>query len=212
MWVDAYGSEYTVIERAAEVVREGGVILYPSDTIYGLGCDPFCKSAVRRIFEIKKRPGEKGLLVLVPSSDWLERLARGVDSDLLKVCERFWPGPLTIVLKARRELSRELTGREGKIGIRWPANPFLQEWMERIPGPIVSTSANLSGGEVITSASELQELFGSEVDLFVQSEEPVRGTPSTVVDFTCTPPEILRQGPLGQEVERYLAGNFRSRE
>lgn len=210
MWVDAYGSEFDVIERAAEVVRKGGVILYPSDTIYGLGCDPFCESAVRRILQIKKRPGEKGLLVLVSSLEWLERLARGVDSDVLDICKRFWPGPLTIVLKARPELSRELTGGAGKIGIRWPANPFLQEWMERIPGPVVSTSANLSGGEVVTSVRELKELFGSDVDLFVQSTEPLGGTPSTVVDFTCTPPEILRQGPLGLQVERYLASDFRS--
>jgi len=82
--------------------------------------------------------------------------------------------------------------------------------MERIPGPVVSTSANLSGGEVITSVRELKELFGSDVDLFVQSREPVSGTPSTVVDFTRTPPEILRQGALGLQVERYLAGGFRS--
>ncbi|HUV14492.1 MAG TPA: L-threonylcarbamoyladenylate synthase [Acidobacteriota bacterium] len=205
MWVDACGSEFEVIERAAEVVRRGGVLLYPSDTIYGLGCNPFCESAVRRILEIKKRSGEKGLLVLVPSQDWLERLARDVDSALLGICDRFWPGPLTILLKARPELSRELTGGEGTIGIRQPANPVLQEWMERIPGPVVSTSANLSGTEVITSASELKELFGSLVDLFIQSSEPVSGTPSTVVDLTCTPPKILRQGPLGRQVERYLA-------
>lgn len=207
MWVDAYGSEFEVIERAAEVVRRGGVLLYPSDTIYGLGCSPFNESAIRRILEIKERPVDKGLLVLVPGPDWLERLAQDVDSDCLTICEQFWPGPLTILLKARPELSPKLTGREGKIGIRWPANPLLQEWMERIPGPVVSTSANLSGREVISSPGELKKLFGSLVDLFVQSSEPVNGTPSTVLDLTCAPPRLLRQGPLGPQVESYLAGN-----
>jgi L-threonylcarbamoyladenylate synthase len=208
MWVDSYGSESAVIERAAEVVRAGGVILYPSDTIYGLGCDPFCRSAVQRIFDVKQRPKEKGLLVLVPNTGWLERFACEVDSELLEFCEYLWPGPLTIVLNANRELNRELTGGERKIGIRWPDDPYLQEWMEKIPGPVVSTSANLSGGGVITSVKELQQLFEAKVDLFIQSKQPLEGTASTVVDFTCTPPKILRRGVHGQKVESYLASRF----
>lgn len=210
MRVDSCGWEPAIIERAAEVVRVGGVILYPSDTVYGLGCDPFCKSAVQRIFEIKQRPPGKGLLVLVPNTGWLDRFARVVDSNLLEICGSFWPGPLTLVVNAKPELSRELTGGEGKIGIRWPKDPNLQEWMEEIPGPVVSTSANLSGGEIITSANELRQLFETKVDLFIRSKQPVEGTASTVVDFTCVPPRILRQGAQCREVENYLASRFGS--
>ena len=208
MWVDSCGSESAIVERAAEVVRKGGVILYPSDTIYGLGCDPFCKSAVQRIFEIKQRPKDKGLLVLVPNTGWLDQLACEVGSEFREFCECFWPGPLTIVLKAKSELSQELTGREGKIGIRWPDDPCLQEWMEKIPGPVVSTSANISGGEVMTSVEELQQLFETKVDLFLQSKQPVEGTASTVVDFTCTPPRVLRWGAHAQKVRSYLTSRF----
>ena len=148
--------------------------------------------------------------MLVPNMGWLERLAREVDSDLFEFCERFWPGPLTIVLNAYRELNRELTGGEGKIGIRWPDDPYLQEWMEKIPGPVVSTSANISGGEVTTSVEELLQLFETKVDLFIQSNRPVQGTASTVVDFTCTPPRILRRGAHAQKVKSYLASRFDS--
>lgn len=209
MWVDLQDSESEAIEVAASVIRKGGVVLYPSDTVYGLGCDPFCQRAVERIFQIKLRPPAKGLLVLVPGLSWLGRLACDLDSDLVSaVSSRFWPGPLTMVLKARSELSRTLTGREGKIGIRWPDSPFLQSWMGRIPGPLVSTSANLSGRELMTSVRELKRVFGPQVDLFLHSSGPMSEAASTVLDLTCLPPRVLRGGVLGQKVADFLIDRF----
>jgi L-threonylcarbamoyladenylate synthase len=204
MSVESLEHEPQLIEQAAKVIRGGGVVLYPTDTIYGLGCDPFNQTAVRRILKIKKRPVEKGMLVLIPGLEWLEKLSVQTDSGVLQICERFWPGPLTVLLAATPKLSPELTGSEGKIGIRWPANLFLQAWMEKIPGPLVSTSANLSGRKMVESAAELSKQFGSQIELFIQSRETMEGTASTVLDLTTRPPEIVRRGTLSQELCDYL--------
>lgn len=192
------------VERAARVIREGGVVLHPSDTVYGLGCNPFDSAALQRLLQIKGRRQDRGVLVLIPDRDWVERLAHERPPLTAQITERFWPGPLTILLPAQPELSPQLTGSAGKIGIREPASRFLKDWMRRIPGPVVSTSANKSGHPAPETMKELEKAFGPLVDLTIDAGPLPPAPPSTVLDLTCRPPRILRRGRLAQELEEFL--------
>lgn len=205
MRIDLEDPQPDLVENAARTIREGGVVLYPSDTIYGLGCDPFQTPTLDRLFHIKGRPENRGVLVLIPDSGWIGQLASSVPETADSILDRFWPGPLTVLLKARPSLPAGLTGREGKIGVRWPALPYLEDWMRLIPGPIVSTSANRSGEPVPATLEELRRLFADRVDLFLESGEPALAAPSTVLDLTEEPFRIVREGALAPSLRRFLA-------
>lgn len=196
-----------VLREAAEVIRRGGVVLYPSDTIYGLGCDPFQNQAVDRLFELKGRPRDKGVLLLVPHPDWVHRLVEAIPSRYWELTRRFWPGPLTVLLPARSDLGTGIVGEEGKVGIRYPDTPFLQQWMEEIPGPLVSTSANRSGEPPQTRIEELRRQFEGRVSLFLDGGELPSSLPSTVVDLCEDPPRLVRWGVGAEAVVRFLEGS-----
>ncbi len=120
-------------------------MLYPADTIYGLGCDACNEEAVRRLVEIKGRSEEKGLLVLLPSLAEVRAFVEEIPEQGLQLLEQCWPGPLTVLLRPAATLPELLTGSDCKIGIRCPRGPFLQSWLSRLGRPLVSTSANRSG-------------------------------------------------------------------
>lgn len=177
-------------------VREGGVILYPTDTVYGLGCDPFNRRALSRIVDIKGRDAGKGLLLLIPDPGWLPELASGIDAEKEKICRRVWPGPVTFLFQASAELSSLVTGQSGKVGMRMPANRFLIECMNRISGPLVSTSANLSGKPAASKFTDLDPAVINSVDLAVDGGalEPGLSLPSSIVDLSGDKPILVREG------------------
>lgn len=185
------------------MIRGGGVVLYPSDTIYGLGCDPFRAEAVERIFRIKGRPEEKGVLVLIPDESYLKSFCRKIPRDAAKLMRRFWPGPVTFLFPARSDLPELLKGRGDKIGLRLPLSRFLREWMGQIPGPLVSTSANLSGHPPPEDPAEIKQLFHDQVDLILEAGR-LAGKPSSVVDLTVDPPRLVRAGENAAELARTI--------
>lgn len=194
-----------LLQTAASQVRKGGVILYPTDTIYGLGCDPFSEDALKRIFEIKQRPEKKGLLVLIPDMSWLRVLATELPRSFRLLSQRFWPGPLTFVLRSGPQVPRLLRGSPNAVGVRLPAAPFLSRLMSMIPGPIVSTSANISGSRGPASRDEMRTLLAPQVDLFLDAGELPEAVASTVVDSTVFPPRIVRDGILAVQVRQAIA-------
>lgn len=196
MRIDLQSPDRDMLRRAAETVRQGGVVLYPTDTIYGLGCDPRNATALRRLFRIKGRPEERGVLVLAPDLGSAFSLISGLHPEAREILDRYWPGPLTGIFPAAEDLPGELTGGTRTIGVRVPSLPLLRLWMEELGGPLVSTSANRSGEPVPTDLAKLRELFESVVDLFLEAGEPASTTPSTVVDFTTRPFRVVRQGEL----------------
>lgn len=207
MRIDPFRAETRIIEEAARIVREGGVVLYPSDTIHGLGCHPFDERAVRRLFEIKGRPEEKGVLLLIPDMSWVPKLCIDVPKVFDELADRFWPGPVTMLFQVRPGILPALVvGREGKVGLRCPDLDYLLRWMQAIPGPLVSTSANRSGEPPPESVKALRELFADRVDLFLEGEEPAEPVrASTVVDLTRTPPVVVRRGELAEDVDTFLS-------
>ncbi len=192
------------IEIAAQAIRQGKVVLYPTDTLYGLGCDPFNEEALRRLFAIKGRSEKKGVLLLVQDYSYAEVVSDHIPDLFYELVEAFWPGPVTLLLEGNSSCSRLLLGEEGKVGLRHPDLAFLQLWMAAIPGPIVSTSANRSG-EPLASLEDLKQLFDRQVDLILEGtgmEQPTQ--PSTVVDLTMDPPRIVRAGRWASKVEEFL--------
>ena len=193
-----------IIEKAAQAIRRGGIVLYPTDTLYGLGCDPFNEEALQRLFTLKGRSQKKGVLLLVPDYSYARVVSDRIPDLFYELTEAFWPGPVTLLLEGNSSCSRLLLGEEGKVGLRYPDLAFLQRWMKAIPGPIVSTSANLSG-EPSASLEDLKQLFDQQVDLILEGtgmEQP--GEPSTVVDLTIDPPKIVRAGRWASRVGAFL--------
>ena len=206
MYLDLDSPSPEVIEKAAQVIRQGEVVLYPTDTLYGLGCDPFNEKTLERLFAIKGRPAGEGVLLLVPNYAYSEMFSDKIPNVFYKLAKAFWPGPVTFLLEGKPSSSRWLVGEEGKVGLRHPDLTFLERWMQAIPGPIVSTSANRSGEPPAQSLDALKELFRHQVDLLLEGGDIERNSkPSTVVDLTRDPPTIVRAGRWAGRVEKFLS-------
>jgi L-threonylcarbamoyladenylate synthase len=185
------------LEQILSFLRTGGVIAFPTDTAYGLGADPFNEEAVRRIFEIKGRPETKPILLLVNSMEMAGRVA--IVSDRAKsLAERFWPGPLTMILPARESVPSLVTAGTGTIGVRWADAPFAQRLLTAFNRPITATSANRAGMPSTVTVAEVSEQLGESIDLLVDGGTlPARGG-STLLDLTAVPARLLRAGPIAE--------------
>lgn len=182
-------------QRAAEVVRGGALLAFRTDTFYGVGADPFNPEAVRRVDELKGREG-KPILVLVSDRAWAERLTvrRGPLFDFMG--ERFWPGPLTLVLAADSRLPEELTAGTGTVGVRYPADEQVCRFVEACGGVLTATSANRAGQPPARSAEEVLRALPAGLDLIVDGGETTAEKPSSVVDITTSAARLIREGAL----------------
>ena len=192
------------IRRAAEVVAGGGLLIYPTDTVYGLGCDPFNEEAVRRVFEVKGR-GDKPLPVLASSLEKAKRIAF-FRPLALRIAKAFWPGPLTLVLPRKPSLPDVVVCGAPSVGVRVPGHEFALELIEACGGLLVGTSANKSGRPAPRTAQEAIAELGDLVDLVVDAGPSPLGRPSTIVDLT-SPQDIrvIREGPIKlEEVEAII--------
>jgi L-threonylcarbamoyladenylate synthase len=189
------------VQTVKNALDHGGVIGFPTDTFYGLGADPFNITAVAEIFRIKNRSAQKPILVLIADIEQLPELveAEEISPTAKKLMAGLWPGPLTLLFKARAGLPAELTAGSGKIGVRLPAHPFTRELIRHIGRPLTATSANLSGGPAARTAQEVERLFGAHLALIVDGGPATAQTASTVLDTTVTPPRLMREGALTLE-------------
>ncbi|MDA8161777.1 MAG: L-threonylcarbamoyladenylate synthase [Desulfobacteraceae bacterium] len=187
---------------AADVLRQGGVVAYPTETSYGLGASIEAIDALFRIYEIKRRPQDKPLLVIVKDPSWLERLAAHIPEAAYPIMEKFWPGPLTILFSARPGLPWPLCASTGKVGVRVSSHSVAAALVERLGAPITATSANLSGHPAANTAAEVMKQLGScpkGLDFILDAGPAHGGQPSSIVDITVDPPVILRQGAVSRE-------------
>jgi tRNA threonylcarbamoyl adenosine modification protein (Sua5/YciO/YrdC/YwlC family) len=180
------------IRRAAEVMRSGGVVIYPTDTVYGFGCDITRPQAVNRILRIKKRDPGKPLSFVCADLTHISRYAM-VSNFAYRILKRYLPGAYTFVLPASRETPRTLWSKRRTVGIRIPDHPVPRLLVEELGNPIVSTSANRSDEEVLTDPDILMERFGKEVDLILECG-PLPVLPSSVISLIDDEIEILREG------------------
>jgi L-threonylcarbamoyladenylate synthase len=186
---------------AAQAVSEGGVIAFPTDTVYGIGCDPYCVQAINAIYEIKGRAQQKALPLLLSGKERLDQVAGVLPDAAARLGECLWPGALTLVVPRAPGLPDELGGGS-TIAVRVPAHDGLRAFIEACGGAIASTSANLSGQPDALDAGQVAGYFGESVDVIVDGGRVQGGVPSTVVDCTVEPPAILRQGAVSEAAIR----------
>jgi L-threonylcarbamoyladenylate synthase len=185
------------IEEAARAALAGGLIVFPTDTVYGIGTRPDDAAAISRLFELKRRPHSLELPVLVSSLHHAERVAR-FDDIAVRLVEAFWPGAITVVLPRTSESGDwDLGGDRTTIGVRMPRHEVAVAVLERT-GPLAVTSANVSGTRTPTGCDELTALFGRGVEVYLCQEAPLTGLPSTVVDLAHGEPRVLRLGTLDE--------------
>ena len=193
------------LNRAAEVLRGGGVVIYPTDTIYGFGCDIEVKSAIERIRQLKGRDAKKPMSFICSDLTAISAATPGSPTSRYRILKRFLPGPYTFVLPATRETPRLLRSRQKTVGIRIPDHPLTQGLVRELGSPIISTSANRSEQEVLTDPLELEREFGSRVDLILECGMlPVQ--PSTVVSLVGDRDRGAAGRPGGRRVLQEAAG------
>ena len=194
--IDSQNPDPELIKEAAGVIKQGGVIVFPTRCLYGLGADAMNPDAVERIIEIKQRPADKPILVLIHSKKQLEMLVEKIPPAANAIMEAFWPGRVTLVFDARGTLPDLLTAQTGKIGVRLPGHPVAAAMLRQVKGPVTGTSANLSGRPGCSRLSDMDRQITGQVDLVLDAGRLQGGVGSTVVDVTEEPPQILREGQI----------------
>jgi L-threonylcarbamoyladenylate synthase len=188
------------LAEAVRALSAGWPVGIPTDTVYGLAVDPFRPGATDRLFAAKRRPREVNLPVLVSGLEQVFLLATGIPEGAMRLMDRFWPGPLTIVLPSRPDLDADLGEDEATVGVRCPDHVVPRALSERA-GPLATTSANLHGRPTLTTAEEVVSVFERSVPVVLDGGE-CRGRPSTVVDCTGQEPKLLREGRLAWDEVR----------
>lgn len=193
------------VDRAVQVVRRGGLVAFPTDTVYGVGTAAFDPEAVLRIYQAKGRSEMKAIPVLLSGPEDLERVTAVVNSELRRLAARFWPGPLTLVVSKHTDIPAEVSA-DATVGLRVPDHAVARALLAGA-GPMAVTSANRSGGADPTTAAQVLADLGEAVELILDGGRAPGGRPSTVIDCTQRPPRLIRPGPVSLEaVLECLAG------
>ena len=203
--IDAYNSEEIIFIQAAEILANGGIVAYPTETFYGLGADATNEEAIEKIFAVKGRNLKNPISLIIGQTDDIYPLVQDVPQTAKKLMTAFWPGALTIVFSAADTVSPLLTAGSGKIGLRVSSHPIARGIVQKLKRPLTATSANLSGAPECTRASEVAEQIGDIIDAIVDLGATPGAAGSTIIDITCDPPVILREGAINRKIiEKYI--------
>lgn len=193
------------VQQASDILARGGLVIFPTETVYGLAADALSEEAVRRVWEVKGRPSDKPLPVQVADVDGLRLLWREVPEELLPLIHAFMPGPLTLVYWRSALVPDIVTAGVDTVGVRIPNHPVALALLRAFGRPIVAPSANLSGEEPPSRVEEVSPDLLEKVDLVLDAGDTGGGVPSTVLDVTVRPARILRAGALSPyELRKYL--------
>lgn len=184
------------LREAAEIIARGGVVVFPTDTVYGLCCDLFHAEAVDRIYAIKGRPAGMPLIAMFAEVAQWPQVAAAMPATAARYMAQYWPGPLTIIVPARPEIPPEALGGGHTVGLRIPDHTQAHALLAAAGCPLATTSANLSGQPAALTAQQAAEQLGGSVDLIFDAGPTPGGMASTVVDCTTDPPRVLREGPI----------------
>ena len=197
------------IPQAAAILRRGGLLGIPTETVYGLGADALNETAVRHIFEAKGRPQDNPLIIHVPDASWLERYCREVPETAYRLAERFWPGPLTMILPRRENVPLQTTGGLETVGVRCPDHPVTRAIIEAAGVPVAAPSANTSGRPSPTTADHVWQDMNGRIDMIIDGGPVGIGVESTIVDVSCRIPTVLRPGAITMEMLREVLGEVK---
>lgn len=190
------------IKLARRLLREGQVVAFPTDTVYGVGANAFERFAVRQIFKVKQRPPDKPLPVFIYQIDDLNLVAREVPNRAWPLLQEFWPGALTVVLPKNPNLPDDVTAGQNSVAVRIPDYALCLELVIQVGRPLAVTSANLSGHPNPTTAQEVAGQLGGRIPLILDGGPVPIGQASTIIDLSLSPPRLLRHGPLSLQVLR----------
>ena len=187
------------LSRAAEVIRNGGLVAVPTETVYGLAANAFDPDAVQRIYDVKGRPEYKPISLLISGMEDVERLAVNIPGEAKLLAERFWPGPLTMVLRKDRSVPEIVTAGGDTVGLRCPDHPQTLGLIKLAGLPLAAPSANPSGSESPKDFDKVMEYFDGKIDCAIDGGRCSVGSESTILDMTTYPFRIIRQGSLPRE-------------
>jgi L-threonylcarbamoyladenylate synthase len=196
--VDLHSPDPEVIERAVDVLLDGGVVAIPTETVYGLAADASRPEAVRKLYEVKNRSIEKAIPLLIHNPEQLRSVAADMPKDIEELARRYWPGPLTMVVK-KYPGSFGIAAPGDTIGVRMPRHSIALAILAMIGRPLAVSSANLAGSASARSADDIERIFDEKVDLIIDSGPSGDMTESTVLDVTSTPYKILREGAISRQ-------------
>jgi len=203
--VDADNSEERLLSKAVEILANGGIIAYPTETFYGLGADATNEKAIEKIFAVKGRNFKNPISLIISQADDIYPLVQDLPETAQKLMAAFWPGALTIVFLAANNVSPLLTAGSGKIGLRVSSHPVAREIVQKLKRPLTATSANLSGAPECAKASEVAEQIGNIIDAIVDLGDTPGTKGSTIIDVTCDSPVILREGAISRKtIEKFI--------
>ncbi|MBI3406219.1 MAG: threonylcarbamoyl-AMP synthase [Acidobacteria bacterium] len=197
--ISAEAPEPHIIQYAASMITRGQVVGIPTDTFYGLAADPLNLAAVEMVYRIKGRPEQKALPVLVNSVEQTVPLVRDLPDNFLRLAQKFWPGPLTLVVDAANKLPLKVTGNTGRIALRWSNSKTACALIEAFGGPVTGTSANISGFPACSSGEQLIKQMGERVPLILNGGETKATLASTIVDLRGDEWRVLREGLLSEK-------------
>ena len=194
------------LPQAAEIIRRGGLVGIPTETVYGLGANGLDPKAVSRIFEAKGRPQDNPLILHITDVSWLERYCKEIPLTAYKLAEAYWPGPMTMILPRKDMVPDAVTAGLDTVGMRCPSHILCHELIRLADVPIAAPSGNTSGRPSPTTADHMREDMDGKIDAIVDGGPCSVGVESTIVDLTCTPPRLLRPGGVSLEQLRAVLG------
>lgn len=203
--INPLAPEPDILARVGEILREGGLVAYPTETVYGLAASAFDSGSITRVFDAKGRPHGQPLPVQIAEAAEVETLARDIPQAARTLIADFFPGPLTLVLRRQPAVSLLITGGGETIGLRMPDHLVALGVLRAFGGPLVCPSANLTGHRAAMSASDVLEDLDGRIDLILDGGPTTDRTPSTVLDVTTQPARLIREGKISRaELETYL--------
>lgn len=195
------------MSRAGAIIKDGGLVAFPTETVYGLGGDAMNPGASRKIYKAKGRPSDNPLIVHIYRMEDLYRIADNVSEDALELAGKFWPGPLTMIFQKKDTVPEETTGGLDTVAVRMPSNPIAAAFIEAAGGFVAAPSANLSGRPSPTEARHVIEDMNGRIDMIIDGGESVIGLESTIVDMTGSVPMILRPGYITGDMVKETVGS-----
>ncbi len=196
LYLDPIDPDRKSIEKGAEVLQKGGLVVFPTETVYGLGANGLLKESIKKIYEAKGRPSDNPLILHIADLKMAKKIGKEIPDMFYALAKRFWPGPLTMIVKKGDEVPWEVTAGLDTVAIRMPKNKIAQDLIACADTPVAAPSANLSGKPSPTKGEHVIEDLKGRVDMIIDGGSTEVGLESTVIDLTVTPPQILRPGGI----------------
>ena len=206
--VDPCDIDTKIIKQAGDIIRAGGLVAFPTETVYGLGADALCGASSKKIYEAKGRPSDNPLIVHIADFDSIYDIVKNVPDEAVLLAKRYWPGPLTMIFSKSELVPKETTGGLDTVAVRFPSHPVAMEFIRMSGGYVAAPSANISGRPSPTRGEHVLADMNGRIDMIIDSGECDIGLESTIIDLTAGRPMLLRPGYINEEMLKETIGDI----